>query len=198
MAKTQTGSIRLRPRIEGVIATADYELLTKDAGIVERADRTVIELSGAEAAEFLQGQVTNDVEGLEPGQGCYATLLDHKGKLRTDMRVLRLASDRLLVDAEPAARRALMHNFETYSLGREARSRDVTDDHVVLSLIGPAAREPARGCPRPRRALLRGGAAGLYVTTDVGVDLIVPVARRGGAGARTCRERGGGRDVRIE
>ena len=89
-----------------MIATADYELLTTAAGLVERADRTVIELlAGAESAEFLQGQVTNDVEALAPGQGCYAALLDHKGKLRADMRVLRLAEDRLLVDAEPAVAR---------------------------------------------------------------------------------------------
>ena len=46
-----------------------------------------------EAAEFLQGQVTNDVEALAPGEGCYAALLDHKGKLRADMRVLRLGDD---------------------------------------------------------------------------------------------------------
>ena len=51
--------------------------------------------------------MTNDVEALSPGQGCYAALLDHKGKLRADMRVLRLAADRLLVDAEPAARPVL-------------------------------------------------------------------------------------------
>ena len=84
-----------------MIATDDYELLTRDAGLVERPGRAVIELQGPEAAEFLQGQVTNDVEALEPGTGCYAALLDHKGKLRADMRVLALGPDRLLVDAEP-------------------------------------------------------------------------------------------------
>ena len=49
-------------------------------------------VTGSEAAEFLQGQLTNDVEALEPGAGCYAALLDRKGKIRADMRVLRLAT----------------------------------------------------------------------------------------------------------
>ena len=50
--------------------------------IVDRSSRGRIRIRGTEAAEFLQGQVTNDVEALEPGQGCYAALLNHKGKLR--------------------------------------------------------------------------------------------------------------------
>jgi folate-binding protein YgfZ len=184
-----------------VIAAAEYELLTEDAGLVVRPGRAVLELDGAEAAEFLQGQVSNDVEALEPGQGCYATLLDHKGKLRTDLRVLRLAADRLLVDAEPAGRRALAHTFEMYSLGRQVTSRDVSDDRVVLSLIGPAARDRLEGAPGPEEHACADGPLGVYVTTDVGVDLIVAAGRE--AEARTALDvRDAGEDaaevVRVE
>jgi folate-binding protein YgfZ len=159
-------------RIDAVIATDEYELLRNRAGLVERPGRAILELSGAEAAEFLQGQVTNDVEALAPGSGCYAALLDHKGKIRTDMRVLRLAPDRLLVDAEGTSRRALQHVFETYSLGRQVSHTDLSDDHAVLSLIGPAARanlDPAPGDVEHDHVLTPYGVA---VATDVGVDLI--------------------------
>ena len=105
-----------------MIATSEYELLTEDAGVVERPGRAVLLLEGGEAAEFLQGQVTNDVEALAPGEGCYAALLDHKGKLRADMRVLRLGPEALQVDGEAIAREVLRHNFETYSLGRDVRA----------------------------------------------------------------------------
>ena len=166
-----------------MIATTEYELLTEDAGLLERTGRTVIELGGAEAAEFLQGQVTNDVEALAVGEGCYAALLDHKGKLRTDMRVLRVAADTLLVDAEPAARAVLRHNFETYSLGREVRSRDLTDERVVLSLIGPRARTHLAAAPPDREHASIEGEHGLHVATDLGVDLIVPAAEAAAARA---------------
>ncbi|HEX2071925.1 MAG TPA: glycine cleavage T C-terminal barrel domain-containing protein [Thermoleophilaceae bacterium] len=155
-----------------MIATEEHELLRHGVGLVERADRAVIELSGAEAAEFLQGQVTNDVEALEPGRGCYAALLDHKGKIRTDMRILRLAPDRLLVDAEGGSRAVLNHVFETYSLGRQVDHDDLSGDHTVLSLIGPQARErldPAPGDGEHDHVLTPYGVA---VATDVGVDLI--------------------------
>ena len=157
-----------------MIATDAYELLKRDAGLIERPGRAVIELQGGEAAEFLQGQVTNDVEALEVGEGCYAALLDHKGKLRTDMRVLRVAGDRLSVDAESIARRVLTHNFETYSLGRDVRTRDLTDERLVVSLIGPASRDRLDAAPPERENACLESHGTLSVTTDLGVDLIVP------------------------
>ena len=157
-----------------MIVVTEYELLRESAGMVERPGRAVIELRGGEAAEFLQGQVTNDVEALAPGEGCYAALLDHKGKLRADMRVLRLAPDRLLVDAEAAARPVLTHNFQTYSLGRDVRSTDLTGERVVLSLIGPEARSLADPAPPEDEHAFVAAGETFHVATDLGVDLIVP------------------------
>ncbi len=155
-----------------MIATTDYLLLKRDAGLVERPERAVLELEGSEAAEFLQGQVTNDVEALQPGEGCYAALLDHKGKLRTDMRVLRLDADRLLVDAEPAGRAPLRHTFETYSLGRDVRWEDLTERRSILSLVGPASREALDTAPPADEHAFVRGEHGVYVATDLGVDVI--------------------------
>jgi folate-binding protein YgfZ len=168
LGKTQNSGRKLG----AVIATDEYELLRERAALVERPHRAVLELTGAEAAEFLQGQVTNDVEALEPGTGCYAALLDHKGKIRTDMRVLRLAADRLLVEAEGIALPVLRHNFETYSLGRQVTTKDLSKDHGVLSLIGPAARERLAPAPPASEYANVTTPYGVAVATDVGVDLI--------------------------
>jgi len=156
-----------------VIATADYELLTTAAGTVAREGRAIVELSGSEAAEFLQGQVSNDVEALAAGHGCYATLLDHKGKLRTDLRVLRLADQRLLVDAEGIGLPVLLHVFQTFSLGRDVRTRDLTHQRALVSLIGPAARTLLEDPPAPEEHAFTESELGLAVATDLGVDLIV-------------------------
>src|SRR3954451_17535357 len=87
------------PTIEPVIATTEYERLRETVGLVHRSQRGRLVLTGAETLEFLQGQGTNDVEAPEPGHGCYAALLDHKGKLLADMRVLRM-SDSVWLDCE--------------------------------------------------------------------------------------------------
>jgi folate-binding protein YgfZ len=166
-----------------VIATDHYELLRDHAGLVDRGPRAIFELRGAEAAEFLQGQVSNDIEALEPGSGCYATLLDHKGKIRADMRVLRLAEDRLLVDAEGSTRATLDHVFTTYSLGRQVSHQDLSGDHGVLSLIGPAARAGLDPSPGGREHDHVTGPYGVAVATDVGVDLIGGERQAGAARA---------------
>jgi folate-binding protein YgfZ len=76
-----------------VVATAEIyaredSVLREGCGLVDRSERGKLALTGSEAKEFLQGQVTNDVEALSEGEGCYAAFLDHKGKMQGDLRVL--------------------------------------------------------------------------------------------------------------
>jgi tRNA-modifying protein YgfZ len=54
------------------------------------SDRGVVRVEGDEAAGFLQGLLTNDVEGLEPGEARYAALLTPQGKILFDMLVVRV------------------------------------------------------------------------------------------------------------
>jgi folate-binding protein YgfZ len=144
-------------------------------GLVDRSQRGKLVLTGAETLEFLQGQVTNDVEALEPERGCYAALLDHKGKILADMRVLRM-SDSVWLDCEPVGLPALAKNIRTYSLGREVRSEDVTAERAILSLIGPAAREALDVAPPEDEHSFVEGEHGIYVATDLGVDIICAAA----------------------
>jgi tRNA-modifying protein YgfZ len=162
-----------------MIGTAEYELLTESAGLVDRSYRAKLALRGAEAAEFLQGQVSNDVEGLRPGEGCYATLLTHKGKLRSDMRILR-GGEWLWIDAEAIGLVPIAHTLKTYSLGRDVSWEDLTEERAILSLIGPAAREVLDPAPPEAEHSFVEGEHGLYVTTDLGVDVICPAAQADG------------------
>ncbi len=73
--------------------------------MLDRSERGKLRARGADAAEYLQGQLTNDLEALEPETGCYAALLDRKGHMQADMRVLRLGNGDLWLDAEPQATR---------------------------------------------------------------------------------------------
>jgi len=61
-----------------------YRAMREGAGLLDRSERGKLLVQGAEAAEYLQGQITNDVEALEPDQGCYAALLDRKGHFVAD------------------------------------------------------------------------------------------------------------------
>ncbi len=155
-----------------------YRALREQAGFLVR-DRSALLVSGPDAAEYLQSQLTNDIEALEPDQGCYAALLDRKGHLVADMRALRLShshADQIWLDTEPAAFEALRKHLETYKIGREVEVADATSSWTITSLIGPAAVEAA-GCPplAPEHAqhyYERDGISVLAVATDRGIDLI--------------------------
>ena len=50
-------------------------------------------------AGVLISRMTNDVEALAPGEGCYAAFLTHKGKMLGDMRVLDAGGELLRLEA---------------------------------------------------------------------------------------------------
>jgi tRNA-modifying protein YgfZ len=154
-----------------VIATSAYELVTEAVGAADRSDRAKFLVRGSEAADFLQGQVSNDVEALFPGNGCYATVLNAKGKLRTDLRILR-GDGWFFLDTERIGHAVLRHMLETYSLGRDVQHEDVTDTRVLVSLLGPDARSALDVEPPEEENAFVEGEHGLYVTTHLGVDVI--------------------------
>lgn len=54
---------------------AEYTSLTEAVGFVRRDQPGLLALRGDDAAEFLNGQLTNDIEAIEPREGRYAALL---------------------------------------------------------------------------------------------------------------------------
>ena len=58
--------------------------------MVDRSGAGRILLTGADRRSYLQGLLTNDIEALTPGTGCYAAMLTAQGRMMTDMRVLEL------------------------------------------------------------------------------------------------------------
>src|SRR3954454_21586499 len=145
------------------VATSEYVLAKTDAVLVDRSDRGRLILTGSDVADFLQGQVSNDVEALVAGTGLYATLLTAKGKIRCDMRILR-GDDWFLLDSEPQALPVLEHMVRIYSIGRDVKT--TRDERGLWSIIGPAARDALDNPPPETEHAQAHGQLGLYVATD--------------------------------
>jgi folate-binding protein YgfZ len=155
---------------------AQYRQLREECGLVDRSDRGVLLISGPDGAEYLQGQLTSDVEALEPGDGQYAALLDRKGHMQADMRVLRPAAEEIWVDTEAVALAATRRHLEMYSIGRDVKVADVSAERAILSLIGPRSVEVAGSAALPENACEATAVAGvecLAAGTATGIDLIV-------------------------
>ncbi len=160
---------------------AQYRQLREECGVLDRSGRGKLLLRGSEAAEYLQGQLTNDVEALAPSEGCYAALLDRKGHMQADMRVLRLADDEIWIDTEPEALAAARRHLDMYKIGREVTLEDVSGERAILSLIGPRSVELAGSAPLSEHASGPTSIEGiecLAVGTALGIDLIAAVTDR--------------------
>jgi len=117
-------------------AAAEYAAALDEAGLVDLAERGVLEASGPKRLEFLQGMASNDVAGRRPGQGCRAALMTAKGHLRFLLRLL--VEDNVAHLETERDRLALLQSvLEHYRVAAPVRF-EVTP-RVVLALLGVAA-----------------------------------------------------------
>lgn len=101
-----------------------------------RFERTVLEISGPDREEFLQGLVTNDIARVDSGL-VYAAMLTPQGKFVADFLVFR-RDDALLVDADSRCAQELAGKFSMYKL----RSRvEVAESRLHVSR-GPGPPPP--------------------------------------------------------
>jgi folate-binding protein YgfZ len=154
----------------------EYAAATTACGLLDRSGRGKLALTGADAREFLQGQVSNDILGLAPGTGCYATLLTPKGKMLADLRILD-AGEEILLDTERVALQELFNVIRRFSLGHDVTLHKRTLERGLLSLLGPdAARVAGAQALAAEEHAHVGVRVGTLearaIGTDVGVDLL--------------------------
>jgi len=172
---------------------AEYRALTEGCGLVDRSERGKLALTGSDAKEFLAGQVTNDIEALVPGEGCYAAFLTPKGKMLGDLRVLDRGEE-LLLDTERPALQALFDMIRRFKIGYDVQLHKRTVERGLLSLIGPSAARIAGAETLPavehaNAAVEIDGIAAIVARTDTGVDLLCDAADTERL-AKALRERG--------
>jgi len=167
------------------IARAEHSALRTGCAVIDRSERGRLALSGPDAIEFLNGQVTNELAGLEPGEGRYAAFLTHKGKMLGDLRILALGGAEggveLLLDTERPALQALFDMIGRFKIGYRVELHKRTLETGEISLIGPRAQELAGagglGPDEHANAPVElDGLTALAVRTYLGVDLVCAAA----------------------
>jgi folate-binding protein YgfZ len=183
---------------------AEYAALREGAGILDLSFRGRLCLLGADARRFLNGQVTNNVKDLRPGEGCYAALVSAKGKLHSDLNIYRLENE-LLLDFEPGLTAAVAQRLEKFVIAEDVQVIDASSAYGLLSVQGPKAAEvaaslaPGLAVPAKPMAVVKIVDAALgeiYVTSlsrtrRPGLDLFVPAGAMAPASERLLA--GGGR-----
>jgi folate-binding protein YgfZ len=158
------------------ISRTEYEAVTEACGLVDRSERGKLALTGTESKSFLQGQVSNDVEALTPGTGCYAAFLTPKGKMLGDVRILDTGSE-ILLDTERVALQELFNMIRRFSVGYDVQLHKRTLQSGLLSMLGPEADTVAGASDleQSEHGHVAGeldGVAVRWIRTDLGLDLL--------------------------
>ncbi len=170
-----------RETVATIAPTDEYAAVSERAGLIDRSERGKLALTGSQAKEFLQGQVSNDVEALTPGTGCYAAFLTPKGKMLGDLRVLD-AGDELLLDTERVALQPLFNMIRRGTIGYDAQLHKRTLERGLISLIGPESATVAGATALQHEEhshveLKLSGIPARAIRTDAGIDLLCDAAR---------------------
>src|ERR1051325_10072321 len=119
---------------------AEHAALRESAGLLDLSCRSRLCLTGADRQKFLNGQVTNNVKDLKVGEGCYAALVNAKGKMQSDLNIYVLENE-ILLDFEPGYGAAVAQRLEKYVIADDVQVVDVAPHYGLLSVQGPKAQE---------------------------------------------------------
>jgi hypothetical protein len=118
----------------------EYAALTSGVGMVDFHDRTQIELTGDDRAAFLHNFTTNDIRGLQPGQGCEAFTLDVRGHIVGHLLVF-CTPHSLVLDTVPGQGEKLVRHFDRYLIRERVEIHDRTEDWSEILLAGAEAEQ---------------------------------------------------------
>ena len=169
----------------------EYEVATQGVGLLDRSLVGRLRLTGADALDLLDRLSTNKLDDLAVGQGMYTVLTSNKGRIMDLLFVVRL-DDHLMVFTGPENREKVAEWIDFYIFTEDVAVQDVTEDTVLVSLIGPEASSLVGALVGGKTASLSqygsahasmGEAEVLVVRTDFarlpGYDLVVARARAG-------------------
>ncbi len=114
-----------------------HAALQEGAALVERTGRGLLRLTGKDPVGMLNAILTNSVPQ-NAHLGAYALLLNPKGRVQSDLRVLKFGED-ILVDTEPEGADAAREILGRYAPFSRVKLEDLSEGWSVLGLYGPGA-----------------------------------------------------------
>ncbi len=115
-----------------------YRALKEHAAIGAISKRKAIGLTGKDRATYLHGLLTNDIQALAPGTGCYAAWLTPQGRMVTDMHIFE-SGDMMLLDVPADLLSATLQRLDQFLFSEDVQIADLSETLAAVWLHGPAA-----------------------------------------------------------
>jgi folate-binding protein YgfZ len=145
---------------------AEQRALARAAGLVDRSNRGIVRITGADRLSWMHSLTTQDLEHLEPGTAAQALVLSPQGHIEHHLTLVDDGTA-LWAHVEPGTVGPLLDFLQSMRFLLRVDPVDVTGDFAVLTLMGPA---------RPQAAPEAAVAA---MADSFGMDVVVPRDRIG-------------------
>ncbi len=116
-----------------------------DTGVARLPDRGLIQVTGPEAAKFLQDLVTNDIAHAPQGTAIFAGLLTPQGKILFDFLIYRENEDSFLIDCSGKQTGDLVMRLSLYKLRAKIAIADRSAEFCVGTAWGDYVRASVSG-----------------------------------------------------
>src|SRR3954465_3047943 len=102
-------------------------------------DWGVIRAHGADASTFLQGQLTNDVLGLDGGHARLAGFCSAKGRLQASFVVWKAADEEFMLACSSSLLASTLKRLSMFVLRAKCKLTDASAEVSLWGLVGDAA-----------------------------------------------------------
>ena len=116
----------------------EYRALRHGFGLIDLSNRGLIRVEGRDRQRFLNAMLSNNTADLEPGQGCYATFLNAKGHMVTDLVVYAEEASYLL-EVEAHVVGTFLEAIDFFVISEDVTFTVETEKWAALGAQGPKA-----------------------------------------------------------
>src|SRR5690606_30369385 len=118
---------------------AEHHAVREAAGLFDISHMAELLVTGADAAAYLDYALAGRLSTMAVGKAKYSLILTPTGGIIDDVIVYRLADDRFLVIANAGNREPAAAALSGRVGERDVSFADVSDDHALLAVQGPAS-----------------------------------------------------------
>ncbi|GAA5199488.1 glycine cleavage system aminomethyltransferase GcvT [Rugosimonospora acidiphila] len=119
----------------------EHEAVRTAAGLFDLSHMGQIEITGPDAARFLDHALVLDASAMPVDRARYTLICTASGGMLDDLVVYHTGEDQFLIVANAANVATVSAELDARIAGFDARTRDVSDRYALISLQGPRAAE---------------------------------------------------------
>ena len=119
-------------------SAAQLSALLTGVAIAPLDDTGWIRVTGSDRVRWLNGMVTNAIQTLAPGEGCYNFVLNAQGRIQGDLTAF-LLEDSILLETSRNQLPALLAHLDRFIIMDDVELTDITGSRHGLLIAGPDA-----------------------------------------------------------